>query len=81
MVNKKLIYMKFDLIESLRNDKYYAEMELTRLLNQDNYSYKDRIELIKETLKDVVLIDSSISLIEQIFTKPKNKDVDDGNNE
>lgn len=63
--------MNIDLIDSLTRDRYYEEIELTRLLNDDVlFTHKYKIDKIKECLREIVMIDSSISLINQIYSQP-----------
>lgn len=63
--------MNIDLIDSLTRDRYYEEIELTRLLNDDMlFTHKYKIDKIKECLREIVMIDSSISLINQIYSQP-----------
>lgn len=63
--------MKVDLIDSLTRDRYYEEIELTRLLNDEvMFTHKYKIDKIKECLREIVMIDSSISLINQIYSQP-----------
>lgn len=76
--------LKVDLIDSLTRDRYYEEIELTRLLNDEVlFTHKYKIDKIKETLREIVMIDSSMSLINQIYATPaQNKNdinkLDDG---
>lgn len=76
--------LKVDLIDSLTRDRYYEEIELTRLLNDEVlFTHKYKIDKIKETLREIVMIDSSMSLINQIYSTPaQNKNdinkLDDG---
>lgn len=74
--------MKIDLIDSLTRDRYYEEIELTRLLNDEGlFSQKFKIEEIKKCLREIVMIDSSISLINQIYSNPieNNEELNDKN--
>lgn len=74
--------MKIDLIDSLTRDRYYEEIELTRLLNDEGlFSHKLKIEEIKKCLREIVMIDSSISLINQIYSNPieNNEELNDKN--
>lgn len=74
--------MKIDLIDSLTRDRYYEEIELTRLLNDEGlFSHKFKIEEIKKCLREIVMIDSSISLINQIYSNPikNNEELNDKN--
>jgi hypothetical protein len=74
--------MKIDLIDSLTRDRYYEEIELTRLLNDEGlFSHKFKIEEIKKCLRELVMIDSSISLINQIYSNPieNNEELNDKN--
>lgn len=74
--------MKIDLIDSLTRDRYYEEIELTRLLNDEGlFSHKFKIEEIKKCLREIVMIDSSISLLNQIYSNPikNNEELNDKN--
>lgn len=61
----------FDLINELRTDKYYLELELQRLYNDNSLPYKDKVFKLKEVLREIVLTDTSISLCGTLFKTEK----------
>ena len=64
--------LKIDLLNELRNKKYYAEIELRRLAEQPlQMKYNDKLELIQEQLNVISTLESSIQLVEKIFVSPQ----------
>lgn len=59
--------LKIDLINNLRNNKYYEELELVRLAQDQNSNYKIKISEITETLKRILVIEGTIELVEKYF--------------
>lgn len=59
--------IKYDLIEDIRRDKYYDEIELIRLISDSSISYKNKISNIKKIIKEITLNDAMISSIEEIL--------------
>lgn len=59
--------LKTDLLNELRNQKYYAEMELLRLAQEPSIKYRDKIEAIDEQLGQIALINQKTALAEGYF--------------
>jgi hypothetical protein len=64
--------LKLDLLNKLRNSKYYVELELARLAQEPNMNYKEKIKLMSDKLKKIAVINAQVSLIEQqYFVEPE----------
>ncbi|HPC09502.1 MAG TPA: hypothetical protein PLN85_00310 [archaeon] len=59
--------LKLDLINKIKNDKYYDELELVRLAADPNMLYKKKIEEMQDILGRISLYNNQINLIEQYF--------------
>ena len=59
--------IKLDLLNELRNDKNYEELELVRLAQDPNLNYRIKIECMKEVLKTISNINASIGLVDIYF--------------
>jgi hypothetical protein len=59
--------LKADLLNELRTQKYYAEMELLRLAQDPSMKYRNKIEDIDFQLGEIALINSKIGLAEGYF--------------
>jgi len=62
--------LKLDLLNKLRNDKYYKEIELVRLAQEPNMNYERKIELMDELLEFIALNNIKAGLAEQYFQEP-----------
>jgi len=62
--------LKLDLLNKLRNDKYYEELELVRLAQEPNMNYKDKIDLMTLNLERLSILNSQMGLAEQYFQEP-----------
>lgn len=62
--------LKVDLLNELRNQKYYAEIELIRLASDPTMNYKEKIELLDVELADIALLNQEIGLAEMYFQEP-----------
>lgn len=62
--------LKVDLLNKLRNDKYFAEIELGRLAADPTMNYKEKIELMDGKLAEIALLNSEMALAEQYFQDP-----------
>ena len=62
--------LKLDLLNKLRNDKYYEELELVRLAQDPNCNYKDKIDLMSYRLSSISLLNAQMGLVEQYFQEP-----------
>jgi len=62
--------LKLDLLNKLRNDKYYDELELVRLAQDPNTNYKEKIDLMSYKLSNISLLNAQMGLAEQYFQEP-----------
>lgn len=62
--------LKLDLLNKLRNDKYYEELELVRLAQDPNMNYKEKINEMSYKLQSLALLNAEMGLIEQYFQEP-----------
>jgi hypothetical protein len=59
--------LKVDLLNKLKNDKYYDEMELVRLASDPNMNYKRKIDEMDSSLTKIALLNAKMGLVEQYF--------------
>ena len=59
--------LKLDLLNKLKNDKYYEELELVRLASEPNMNYKAKINEMSFTLKEIAMLNTQMGLVEQYF--------------
>lgn len=62
--------LKLDLLNKLRNDKYYEELELVRLAQDPNTNYKEKIDLMSYRLQSISILNAQMGLSEQYFQEP-----------
>jgi hypothetical protein len=62
--------LKLDLLNKLRNDKYYEELELVRLAQDPNTHYKNKIEAMQVQLFQLAALNAEMGLVEQYFQEP-----------
>jgi len=62
--------LKLDLLNKLRNDKYYEELELVRLAQEPNINYKMKIDNMGDSLAIIALLNAEMGLVEQYFQEP-----------
>lgn len=62
--------LKVDLLNELKNDKMYAEIELIRLASDPAMNYKNKIEKLTDVLKEIALLNQEIGLAEMYFQEP-----------
>jgi len=62
--------LKLDLLNKLRNDKYYSEIELVRLAQDPNMNYKGKISDMDDKLTELALLNAKMGLVEQYFQEP-----------
>ena len=62
--------LKLDLLNKLRNDKYYAEIELVRLAGDPNMNYEWKINEMQGKLNEIALLNANMGLVEQYFQEP-----------
>jgi hypothetical protein len=63
--------LKADLLNELRNQKYYAEMELLRLAQDPSMNYRKKILDIDIQLGSIALMNQKIGLAEGYFQNPE----------
>ena len=63
--------LKLDLINKIKNDKYYDELELVRLAEDPNMIYIEKINKMQLLLKNILIHNSSLELIEFYFNAPQ----------
>jgi hypothetical protein len=61
--------LKLDLLNKLKNDKYYEELKLVRLAQDPNMDYKEKINDMSVALENLVLLNSQMGLVEQYFNE------------
>lgn len=59
--------LKLDLLNKIQNDKYFEEIELVRLAQEPNMKYKEKIELMANTLQYIAILNAQLGLVEQYF--------------
>ena len=59
--------LKLDLLNKLRNDKYYKELKLVRLAQDPVMDYEEKIELMNEVLGLIVELNNKMVLAEEYF--------------
>lgn len=62
--------LKLDLLNKLRNDKYYEELELVRLAQDPNTNYKEKIDAMAFRLANLAMANAQMGLVEQYFQEP-----------
>lgn len=63
--------LKLDLMNKLRNEKYYKEMELVRLAQKPDMCYEDKIDDMIELLTELQILNGDMGLMEQYFQEPE----------
>lgn len=63
--------LRADLLNELRNQKYYAEIELVRLAQDATMSYRDKIDSLDELLGDIALLNNKMGLADGYFQEPQ----------
>jgi hypothetical protein len=59
--------VKIDMLEELKRDKKYLEMELAGLAQNAIMSYKEKIEKMTDTLKQIAVVNGSFGLLDVYF--------------
>jgi hypothetical protein len=62
--------LKVDLLNELRNQKYFGEIELIRLAGDPTMNYKAKIAELDSTLTEIALVNQKIGLAEMYFQEP-----------
>ena len=68
---KLMANLKLDLLNKLRNDKYYKELKLVRLAQDPVMDYEEKIELMNEVLGLIVELNNKMVLAEEYFKEPE----------
>lgn len=56
--------MKNDLVNELRNEKYYLDQDVVRLLNDTTISYKKRLDELKEVFIRIGAIEQGLIMVD-----------------
>ena len=67
MTNVDILRLKNDVLNELRNEKYYTQDELKRVSEDQNISHKKKVESVIKVIGDIAMINSKITLVETIF--------------
>jgi hypothetical protein len=61
--------LRADVLNELANEKYYNEVELQKLAYNElpELNYKEKVQLMKELTKDIVLAQQAMNAFAQIF--------------
>ena len=59
--------LKADLLNELRSQKYYAEMELLRLAQDPTMNYREKILDISDVLGSIAMMNNKIALADGYF--------------
>ena len=63
--------LKLDLLNKLRNDKYYKELKLVRLAQDPAMDYESKIAEMEGTLEQLVILNAQMELVDQYFNEPQ----------
>lgn len=63
--------LKIDLINKVKNDQYYNEMELSRLAQDATMNYKSKISEMTFVIGNIALGNAVLALVEQYFKEPE----------
>ena len=72
-MNEVLLKIKNDLLNEIKNDKYYLENDLNGWITNPSLSHKDKVLCIKDTLGQIALSDLSLQLVEMYFKSDEPK--------
>ena len=62
--------LKIDLVNKLKNDKYYDELELIRLAQEPNMNYQTKMSAMGIELGKLAMVNAKLGLVEQYFQEP-----------
>lgn len=71
-----MLVLRTDVLNELRNKKYYIQNELERVavkISDSDISHEERVNKVIELTAQLSIIDNSIKLVEAIFTAPQPK--------
>ena len=63
--------LKVDLLNELRNQKYYEELELLRLAQDPGMKYRTKVLDLTDVLSNIALLNNQIALAEGYFQDPQ----------
>lgn len=67
--------LKQDLLNKFNNEKYLTELELFRLAESQNMSYKIKLDSIQDILDELILINTRISMVGQYFVEQQSQTI------
>jgi hypothetical protein len=82
-----VLRLKNDVLNELRNKKYYAQDELRLIVDDSSMSQKQKVEAVIGVSEELFMLDSKIAAVESIFVQaapapqesaPEQAPVDDG---
>jgi len=59
--------IKVDLIRTVKDEKYYGELELLRLAQDGNMNYRSKISSMNNILRNISIYNAQLGLIDQYF--------------
>lgn len=68
----ELITIKTDLLNKLANDLYISEIELERIVINENIAYSIQLLKIEKILENIILINTKISALNNYFKLAEN---------
>ena len=72
--------IKNDLVNELRNEKYYLEKELVRLLNENNsVPYKARLLELKTVFEKITTVNATLLTVDGYLSPPVQENVVNNN--
>ena len=63
--------LKVDLLNKLKNDVFFEEIELVRLAQDPNMNYKMKISDLGGVLMNIAILNTQLGLVEQYFSEPQ----------
>jgi len=66
--------LKIDLTNKVQNEMYFTSLELSRLAQDVNMNYQQKIEDMSYQLERIALLNAKMVLVEQYFTPPVDQD-------
>ena len=69
-MTQELLRLKNDVLNELRNQKYYAQDELRTIVDNNTMSQRDKVQSVIEATEILVNIDAKIATIDAIFVSP-----------
>lgn len=75
-MSNEILRLKQDVLNELRNDKYYTQDDLRVIVADDKLSQRDKVNMVIETVTRMVNLDSKIHLVNNIFAESAQEPVD-----